>query len=77
MTNLTGSFGFAERWVEFCGAAAIDLLLYVAMISSLFMIGILWHVVQTLPGLLESVGYLYGILVASFTLDLYLRRDLD
>jgi hypothetical protein len=47
------------------------------MIASLLMLGIFWHVVQTLPGVLESVGYLYGILLASFTIDLYFQRDLD
>jgi hypothetical protein len=50
------------------------------MISSLFAVGILWHVVQTIPGLLESVGYVYGILLASFSLDAlysYMESDLD
>jgi hypothetical protein len=48
------------------------------MISSLFLIGILWHVVQTVPGLLESIGYLYGIVLASFSLDaLCAKGDLE
>ena len=46
-----------------------DLLLSTAMISSLFALGIFWHVVQTIPGLIESIGYMYGIFFASFTLD--------
>ena len=50
------------------------------MISSLFVIGIFWHVVQTIPGLIESIGYLYGIVLASFTLDslyAYMESDLE
>lgn len=47
------------------------------MISSLMILGIFWYVIQTLPGLLESVGYLYGLVLASFTVDFYMQRDLD
>jgi hypothetical protein len=47
------------------------------MITSLLMLGIFWHVIQTLPGLLESVGYLYGMLLASFSVDFYFQRDLE
>ena len=47
------------------------------MIASLMMLGIFWHTIQTLPGLLETVGYLYGMLLASFTVELFLQRDLD
>jgi hypothetical protein len=57
-----------------------DLLLYVPMIASLFNIGIWWHVIQTYPGFLEALGYLYGILVASFCLDAlkaYMESDLE
>lgn len=50
------------------------------MISSLFAIGVFWHVVQNIPGLLESVGYVYGILFASFSVDAlyrYMEGDLE
>jgi hypothetical protein len=47
------------------------------MIASLLMIGIFWHVIQTLPGVLETIGYLYGIMLASFTIDFYFQDDLD
>jgi hypothetical protein len=39
------------------------------LISELVNLSIFWYVVQILPGLLESVGYLFGILLASFMLD--------
>lgn len=47
------------------------------MIESLLTIGIFWHTVQTLPGLLESVAYVYGMMLASFSIDFYLQRDVD
>jgi hypothetical protein len=47
------------------------------LISSLITLGILWHVVQSLPGFLESAGYVFGILLASFSLDACLQRDVD
>ena len=47
------------------------------MIESLLTLGIFWHVVQTLPGVLESLAYVYGMMLASFTVDLYVQRDLD
>lgn len=30
-----------------------------------------WHVLQSLPGLFQSVGYVFGFLLASWTLDHY------
>jgi len=50
------------------------------MISSLFAIGIFWYAVQNIPGLLETVGYVYGILVASFSFEAiysYIESDLE
>ena len=47
------------------------------MIESLLTLGIFWHVIQNLPGVLEAVAYLYGMMVASFTIDLYLQRDAE
>ena len=47
------------------------------LISSLVTLSILWYAVQTLPGFLESVGYLFGILFASFTFDVCFQRDVD
>ena len=48
------------------------------MVESLFALGIFWHVVQTIPGLIESIGYIYGLVLASFTLELiyaYMESD--
>lgn len=64
----------------FVGSGVNDLLRYVPMIASLFTIGIWWHVIQTYPGFIEALGYLYGILVASFCLDAlkaYMESDLE
>jgi hypothetical protein len=62
----------------FSGDHSIDLLFYAPMlISSLVTLSILWYAVQTLPGFLESVGYLFGILFASFTFDVCFQRDVD
>jgi hypothetical protein len=47
------------------------------LISSLITLGILWHVVQIVPGFLESIGYVFGILVASFMIDACFRYDVD
>jgi hypothetical protein len=47
------------------------------LISSLVMLGVLWHAVRTLPGFLESVGYVFGILLASFMLDAGVQRNAD
>ena len=50
------------------------------MISDLLTIGIWWHVIQTYPGLLEAVGYLYGLLAASFTIEAlqaYMESNID
>jgi hypothetical protein len=47
------------------------------LLSSLITLGILWHVVQIVPGFLESVAYVFGILLASFTLDACLHSDVD
>ena len=47
------------------------------MIESLLTLGIFWHVVQTWPGLLESLAYVYGMMLASFTVDFYIQRGLE
>jgi hypothetical protein len=52
------------------------LLSYVlVLVSSLLTLGIIWYVMQTLPGFVESFGYLFGILLAYSTFDV--QRDLD
>jgi hypothetical protein len=67
---------FTSRF--FSGDHFLDLLSYAPMlISSFITLGILWHVVQIVPGFLESVAYVFGILLASFTLDACLQRDVD
>jgi hypothetical protein len=47
------------------------------LISSLVTLSLLWHLVQTLPGLLESLGYVAGLLLASFLMDANFQRDLS
>jgi hypothetical protein len=50
------------------------------MIASVFTMGIWWHVIHSYPGFLECLGYLYGMLVASFSLDVlkaYLESDIE
>jgi hypothetical protein len=53
------------------------LLIYVPMISGLLTIGILWHAIQTFPGFLETVGYLFGLLAACFTLDVFWQSGIE
>jgi len=43
------------------------------LISSWVTLGVWWHALRTLPGFVESLAYLFGILFASFTLDAYER----
>jgi hypothetical protein len=62
---------------DFDGAKFVDLLIYVPMISDLLTIGILWHAIQSFPGFLETVGYLFGMLAASFTLEAYWQSDME
>jgi len=45
------------------------------IIAALLTLGLFWNFVNTLPGLLESLGYLFGILLASFTLGVYAERE--
>ena len=50
------------------------------MISSLFALGIFWQVVQSIPGLIEVIGYIFGMCLASFTLNTlssYVESDLE
>lgn len=47
------------------------------MISGLLTIGILWHAIQTFPGFLETVGYLFGLLAALFTFDVYWQSGIE
>ena len=62
---------------DYDGAKFVDLLIYVPMISDLLTIGILWHAIQSFPGFLETVGYLFGMLAASFTLEAYWQSDME
>ena len=64
----------------FVGTRRNNLLTCGAMIADLLTLGIWWHAIQTYPGLLEAVGYFYGILVACFSvdaLDAYMSSDLE
>lgn len=40
-----------------------------AMISDLFAIVVWWNAVQNYPGLIDALGYFYGIVAASFALE--------
>jgi hypothetical protein len=46
------------------------------LISNLVTLGVWWHALSTLPGFVESVAYLFGLLFASHTLDAY-ERDAE
>jgi hypothetical protein len=41
------------------------------VIAELIMAGIFWYLLQNIPGLLQSVGYLFGLLLACWTFDEY------
>ena len=65
-----------RRDLLFCGDLRLDLLSSAVMlISILVTLSVFWYVVQTLPGLFESLGYTLGILLASFILDANFERD--
>ena len=40
-------------------------------IFELALLGTFWYVLQSLPGLFQSVGYVFGFLLASWTIDHY------
>jgi len=46
------------------------------LISSLVTLGLWWHALSTLPGFVEALAYLFGLLFASYTLDAY-ERDAE
>jgi hypothetical protein len=46
-------------------------------VSGLIFLSLFWHLVRSVPGLFESLGYLFGILLGSFTLDACLDDDGD
>jgi hypothetical protein len=43
--------------------------------SGLLVLGVFWHLVRSVPGLFESLGYLFGILMGCFTLEACFQRD--
>ena len=44
------------------------------LISELAVVGVFWFGMQTIPGLFEFVGYLFGILLAYYALDVFFQR---
>ena len=44
------------------------------LISELAVVGVFWFGVQTIPGLFEFLGYLFGILLAYYALDVFFQR---
>ena len=64
--------GFSKR---LAGEGLVSLLFWAPMlISELAVIGVFWFGVQTIPGLFEFVGYLFGILLAYYALDVFFNR---
>jgi hypothetical protein len=45
------------------------------VVSALIFLSFFWHLVRSVPGLFESLGYVFGILLGSFTLDACLDDD--
>ena len=45
------------------------------VVSGLVFISVFWHLLRSVPGLFESLGYLFGILLGSFTLDACFHDD--
>lgn len=45
------------------------------VISELVLLGTFWYLLISLPGLMQSVGYLFGLLLASWAFDEYFERD--
>ena len=45
------------------------------LISNLVAATVLWYFVQSFPGILDALGYLFGILLATFMVDACLQRD--
>jgi len=43
-------------------------------ISELAMLSVFWLQIQTIPGLFECVGYLFGILSAYFAIEAFFQR---
>jgi hypothetical protein len=43
--------------------------------SGLVLLSVFWHLLRSVPGLFESLGYLFGILLGSFTLDARRHHD--
>jgi hypothetical protein len=39
------------------------------VVSGLVLLSLCWHLLRSVPGLFESLGYVFGILLGSFTLD--------
>lgn len=68
---------FILRRSKFVGHPQDHLLIYVPMISGLLILGVLWHAIQTFPGFLETVGYLFGMLAAAFTLESFWQSDTE
>jgi hypothetical protein len=64
--------GFSKR---LAGERLVSLLFWAPMlISELAVVGVFWFGVQTIPGLFELLGYLFGILLAYYALDVFFQR---
>jgi hypothetical protein len=45
------------------------------VISELVLLGTFWYLLKSVPGLIHSVGYLFGLLLASWAFDTYFEHD--
>lgn len=45
------------------------------LVSNLVALTALWYAVHSFPGVIESVGYLFGIFIAGFTIDAYMQNN--
>ena len=44
-------------------------------ISEVALLGTLWYMLQSIPGLLQALGYVFGLMLACWTFDQYFPSD--
>ena len=45
------------------------------LISELVLLGTVWYMLKAVPGLMQTLAYLFGFLLASWSFDEYFRRE--
>jgi hypothetical protein len=48
---------------------------WIMFISDFVLLGTLWYLLQSIPGLLQAVGYVFGLVLASWTFDQYFPSE--